>query len=51
MHAVRFSRAHEDGADERRCFGELEARVAGLLRALGLSPGQDGPRTVPSHCQ
>ena len=49
VHAVRFSRAHEDGADERRCFGELEARVAALLRALGLSPGQAGPRTVPSH--
>jgi hypothetical protein len=35
VHAVRFSRAHEDGADERRCFGELETRVAGLLERWG----------------
>jgi spectinomycin phosphotransferase len=30
-YAVRFSRSHEDTADERRCFGDLESEVAALF--------------------
>jgi spectinomycin phosphotransferase len=30
-HVVRFSRAHEDTADDRRCFADLEAEVAAVL--------------------
>ncbi len=30
-HAVRFSRAHEDTADDRRCFADLETEVAALV--------------------
>jgi spectinomycin phosphotransferase len=30
-YAVRFSRAHEDTPDDRRCFARLEAEVAALL--------------------
>ena len=30
-YAVRFSRPHEDTADDRRCFADLEAEVAALL--------------------
>ncbi len=30
-HVARFSRPHEDTADDRRCFGELERDLAALL--------------------
>jgi spectinomycin phosphotransferase len=30
-YAARFSRAHEDTADDRRCFADLETEVAALL--------------------
>jgi spectinomycin phosphotransferase len=31
QYAVRFSRAHEDTADDRRCFADLEVEVAALV--------------------
>lgn len=34
-YAVRFSRAHEDTADDRRCFTDLESEVAALLAGWG----------------
>lgn len=34
-YAVRFSRPHEDTADDRRCFGDLEAEVAALVQGWG----------------
>jgi spectinomycin phosphotransferase len=30
-HAVRFSRAHDDTPDERRCFGDLERELGSLV--------------------
>jgi spectinomycin phosphotransferase len=33
--AVRFSRTHGDGADERRCFGDLEIELAELIAGWG----------------
>ena len=30
-YAVRFSRPHEDTADDRRCFGDLESELTALV--------------------
>lgn len=34
-HARRFAGPHEDTAEDRRCFGELEQRVSALLEGWG----------------